>query len=308
MENSRLISTVIGLAVVIIVIATVLSPTILDSSKSFSSIEQNESPSEYYAYSTGAVTVEHTKGEYPSLNGVSYDTLMQQNLNKVYVIQSDAFYIGFGYSSANSATWSNILFYDGYFHVEDQSDYTMIVAADGSYTFTAGSVVRTGTVSWILYPVLTSDQADYAYYSSLSSKPVWVDRDAKLIALASSATTSTTEDDAAYYAVASGTYDDLDLTLCKRTPATGSNPTFTTGLTGTATIGYGDSSDLAVELTSAQFTYGGATYDFGRIFVPLEYHVVTSSDDAQYSLLQAIPLFVVIAVLIGAVSLIIRRD
>ena len=318
MEN-KIIAGIVGVAICIILAAGVLVPAVINAADTVE-------PTTKYNIGTKQTFKEMTADDVFTLDCVysgsgrtdtwklNGETILNENLSVLawnWAIVSDSFFVqAFAPSNSNSATVNSIttdgstnagmgtLYYLGADASHPVRNYTWEFTDEDTITFTAittnsddstSTFTKTYDVSWC-YVACTID--DGAYLSAQVTTSEYYDLlNRKDVILAGNYTTGAL--DTGYY------YKDGQLTIL--------NTSYTGTVNFTQSLSSG-TTDIYDTTVSVSVTDGNDTESFSpyRALVPYEVHG-HASGGAMYTLINVIPIFVIIAILLAAAAFFVSR-
>ncbi len=279
MKLENIPGMVVGIIVAILIISVVAIP-IIDSMPSYSyDYADNEQISDRLAYETDpTIEIEVLDASTRSLK-VDSTTITYASS---FTIMSADFAIG-------AATSSTSLFF-----FTEQSNTTLatgdkISVTNGAWTFTPTSgSTQSGQIDWILYP---SENGDWAKYNNINAK---VSADTTIYVAGGAAGTT---------GVAEGTANDGFTQLF----------VYPSGSTMTVTLnktpiegGLSYNVDAIGGISSVNGSNSNTGTVNGVIFAPIKYKI--EADDATSTIIDIIPILLVVSVLMGVVALFINRS
>lgn len=150
----------------------------------------------------------------------------------------------------------------------------------------------------------TSNQGDYGYFDVKSNAPLYINDDSNLMGI-NLTITATASDDTTIKVLmyCRGTYDDMEIIACQNIgtalPIDPSNVSITPIV---ATAQDNDSLKITSSLITATITVDGKTYVGERnlfLFAPIEYKTISDNDSIIITLLQLVPVLLIVALVLG---------
>lgn len=295
MNIDKSVFGVLSILVAIIVVATVAIPVIEDSSKEIKTTQNNVSERYMMSESTvGEITIEATKtagtfiinGESKTINAGDYADfwcVLTNNLFvRLYSTSSWVTFDGLPVSSTNLGTTGKVVI---------NSEGWTVTVPSGS-----GAGTYTGTYDWICYP---NEKGNYGLYR-YSVSAAYVDNDATVFAIKESPNVS--EGVMTIPTVIwSGSIDGGDNTKIAwdRT----NNQTLDVSSSTDVYIKYSEKGEISTKMSSVTVEYGDNSATISTVIIPIEYHVITENDSAMISILQIVPLLLLIVPVMMAVRM-----
>lgn len=288
MELNKIPILVVGLVVAILIVTVVAIPIIEDSSKEVRSTVQNTAQ-KYYATSSGdlsedlTITLESVSNY--KINGESYDL----SLNNVVIITD------------TGDIW--VIYANNYNLYQKSDNYAQrSLGIGGSTTFytdgtykatTSAGVEYTGTFSNVIYP---SNDGDLGYFINST-------------AYANDAS------DVIFFSITNASYGAMFAIKYK---ATGEEvekivSPFSNGAEVTLTnaaISYNSTDETIADNAINGLTYkvGDTSYTLRAFIAPLEYKTITNNDSAVISIINIIPIVLIVSMLVSIVGMIFVRS
>lgn len=291
----KMTNIVIGVVIMIIITVVVAIPIFNDLSTSMVDVDQNTA----YRYAVMNADEDLTLGFSDgviAINGtVPDDPANTDATTYLYVITDTA--IVRGAWVTGTQTWGTSWFVSSASVTPENFSGTFITTgtitfSNGTMTYAVGGDSVTETYTYLMMP---DDNGDYGAYSA-SELPVYVDDDSEIYIMSSYNN---------YAFVVDGTLDDLECEFALYGySGSGGSADVTDQITATATYSktqYGVSNELTA-ITVNGFSTSITSYE--EIFVPLEYKTLTTNSGAIYTMINVIPLLLIVAIiimLIGAV-------
>lgn len=294
MNINKSVFGVLSILVAVIVVATVAIPVIEDSSKEIRTSQNNVAEKYMMTESTtGEFTIEATEttgtyiinGESKTFNTDDYSNFYCVLTNNLFVrLNSTSSYLyfeGLQYSVANLGTAGKVTI---------NSDGWTVYIPQGSAAGTYN-----GTYDWICYP---NEKGNYGLYRFTGN--VYVDNDAMVFAISENnlITDGTLKNPSVIW---SGSINGGDNTKYAWNTTT-SPPTDVTDATEIY-IEYTEKGELSTKLNRVVNKYGDNSVGIATTIIPIEYHVITENDSAMISILQIVPLLLLIVPVMMAVRM-----
>ena len=288
MELNKIPILVVGLVVAILIVTVVAIPIIEDSSKEVRSTVQNTAQ-KYYATSSGdlsedlTITLESVSNY--KINGESYDL----SLNNIVII-TDTGDIWVIYANNYNLYQKN----DNYAQRSLGIGGSTTFYTDGTYKATTSAGVEyTGTFSNVIYP---SNDGDLGYFINST-------------AYANDAS------DVIFFSITNASYGAMFAIKYK---ATGEEvekivSPFSNGAEVTLTnaaISYNSTDETIADNAINGLTYkvGDTSYTLRAFIAPLEYKTITNNDSAVISIINIIPIVLIVSMLVSIVGMIFVRS
>lgn len=284
--NNKLVVTIIGVAVMIIICASVLVPVIQDSKEQITTVGHNEDGAYTVSTKNVPITFSYSDEGY-TLNGKLIEA--DYSLGSQMCIITDKFV-----AATNPINSSKVIYlaYEGHAFVTP----TSIHCENGKLTYTVSGADTTVDVnySWIAYP---SNDGDYMYAGNLAD--VYIDKKSEIIlgflgpSVNGESSLSTT------YA-GKGAIDAL-IPLCYSgdtyalTAPAAIQSTYETGLP------YELSPAIGLSVESSGVVYSALTCN---VYVPIDYHYQSESDKSTGNLIGVIPVLILVGIMISALGII----
>lgn len=293
MNIDKSVFGVLSILVAVIIVATVAIPIVEDSSKEIRTSQNNVAEKYMMAESTtGEITIEATattgtfliNGESKTFSEGDYsDFYCVLTNNLIVILNSTTSYVYFEGLSAGS--------------MDLRTTGKVTINNDGWTVFSGiTSNTYTGTYEWVCYP---NDNGNYGLYRFTGN--TYVDNDAMVFALkevVSSSTEGTMTNPAVIW---SGSINGGDNTKYAWNSKT-SPPTDVTDATETY-IKYTEKGEISTKISGVVCKYGDNTTGIATVIIPIEYHVITENDSAMISILQIVPLLLLIVPVMMAVRM-----
>lgn len=282
MNIDKSVFGVLSILVAVIVVATVAIPVIEDSSKDIHSTVQNTTQ-KYYATSSGdlsedlTITLESTNSY--TINGESYDL----NINSIVMITD------------TGDMW--VIYGNNYNLYQKNSSYIQrSLGIGGSTTFytdgtykatTSAGVEYTGTFGNVIYP---SNDGDLGYFLNSTA---YADDASDIIFFSISGSNG------AMFAIEyKATGEEVEKIVSPF--ASGAEVTLSD-----AAISYNSTDETIADNAINGLTYkvGDTSYTVSSFIAPLEYKTITENDSAMISILQIVPLLLLIVPVMMAVRM-----
>lgn len=295
MNIDKSVFGVLSILVAVIVVATVAIPVIEDSSKEIKTTQNNVSERYMMSESTvGEITIEATEtagtfiinGESKTINAGDYSDfwcVLTNNLFvRLYSTSSWVTFDGLPVSFTNLGTTGKVVI---------NSEGWTVTVPSGS-----GAGTYTGTYDWICYP---NEKGNYGLYR-YSVNGAYVDNDATVFAIKESPNAS--EGVMTIPSVIwSGSIDGGDNTKIAwdRT----NNQTLDVSSSTNVYIKYSEKGEISTKMSSVTVEYGDNSATISTVIIPIEYHVITENDSAMISILQIVPLLLLIVPVMMAIRM-----
>lgn len=278
MELSKIPAVIVGMVVAIIIVTVVAIPIIDNLPATNYTYADNENVGIKLAYEESP-TVEII------LTDASTKTLTIDGTEITYPASMSILSDAFGIGAASAGT--NLYFYSGT-NLVLMATGDKISVDNGAWTFTpASGSTQTGQIDWILYPDNAGTWSKYNQNAKISS-------DTRIYVYGGTAP---------MVGVAEGTVNG-DFSLCFSNPA---------GSTMTVTInkvaiegGLSYNADCINGISATNASTGATTTSNGSIYAPIQYKVAV--DSQIDTIIDIIPLLLVVSILMGAVALIASRQ
>lgn len=286
MELNKIPTLVVGLVVAILIVTVVAIPIIDDASKDIHSTVQNTTQ-KYYATSSGdlsedlTITLESTN-KY-TINGESYDYI-----NNIVIITD------------TGDMW--VIYGDNYNLYQKSGNYaqrSLLVGGsttfytDGTYKATTSSGTEyTGTFGNVIYP---SKDGDLGYFLNTTA---YVDDASDVIFF------SITASNGAMFAIEyKATGEEVEKIVSPY--ASGTEVTLTD-----AAISYNSTDETIADNAINGLTYkvGDTSYTLRSFIAPLNYKTITNNDSAVISIINIIPIVLIVSMLVSIVGMIFVRS
>lgn len=282
MELSKIPTLVVGLIVAILIVTVVAIPIISDSTQYVQSTAQNADARYMLSSSSDeAITLEFANNSY-KINGIEYENVDNYQIKAF----SNAFFLTFN-ANGSSATINDGTHYSIY-------NVTKLEYDPSSSTATAyhgGSSTAYTDVEQLFY---LHPRGDYAYFASAEN--IHISNDSEWFALISA------------YSADNGTAWGIDKYVGKTKstympgfviPSSGTGSAAT--LSYTLTFDQVDSKHFditgATDVTANSLTFSGIKYA-----VPVDYLEISTTDNATISIINIIPLLLIVSMIIAIVS------
>lgn len=282
MELNRIPTLVVGLIVAILIVTVVAIPIIDDASKTIYSTEQNTNAQ--YSMTTGEkLTITGTAPSY-TLNGVTLDTY-----NGYYLIVSDTIFISEGTAQ------TIIIDTENNNRIQTPSEVTF-TAENGTWSYTYNSTTKTGSYTFLFYPnpegefglytqggYMSQGDTGYIICPTGGSDPNY--RPCFIAEIKDKAVTSILSDP---FILATGnaiTPIDLD--------------------TSAITLDVDASKDLELSDwygSNTRVSYNGSSQAVINLMLPIHYKILTEDDSAILSIIDVIPILLIVSLLISIVG------
>lgn len=293
------IKQIITATVAVILICLVAIP-LVDASTETVKTSMNNVAEKYMMTesTTGEITIEATEttGTY-IINGES-KTFSTNDYDNFWCILTDNLFVRL-YSTGS---W---MYFEGLpVGLADLGTTGKVVINSEGWTVTipsgTGAGTYTGTYDWICYP---NENGNYGLYRFTGN--TYVDNDAIIFAINESATVS--ESVMTLPAVIwSGSIDGGDSTKYAWNHLT-SPPTDVTSSTDVY-IEYSEKGEISTKMTNVAIKYGDNSSYMATTIIPIEYHVITENDSTIRTILQLVPVMLIISLVLGIGYTIARRD
>lgn len=279
MEIKTTISAVVAAIVCVVIVVTVAIPIISDVSSDIRAVDHNNVTRFLMVDDGGDVdlVIEKVESGVYTLNG----ELIEDTPNYWCIVTDKTFFRCDSIYKTMLIEGSN----------KTPANGATLAFNDGIWTYTNGDTVLTGKYNWLLYP---DPNGDYAYFYNTD---VWVDRDATVYSYREYQTSTEGEQCPIIYT--SGSINDGFTTN-----AYYSN----TAVDATVEFISTETSDYA-NLGNLQVTYGSNTpTELGPIIAPWVYHVDNGISDGMKSIVNIIPLLMIVGIITAVVAAFIRRS
>lgn len=150
----------------------------------------------------------------------------------------------------------------------------------------------------------TSNQGDYGYFNVSSSAPLYINKDSILMGV-SMTITATAGDNTTIKATAycRGTYDNMQVVACQNNETSMPiDPSMVSITPIVATEQENDSLKITSNLITATINIDGKSYVGERsllLFAPIEYKTISDNDSIIITLLQLVPVLLIVALVLG---------
>lgn len=295
------IKQIITATVAVILICLVAIPLVDASSETVKTSMNNVAEKYMMSESTtGEITIEATEtagtfiinGESktftPGEYGDGFWCILTNNLFvRLYSTASWVLFDGLPVSTTNLGTTGK---------VEINNEGWTVTIPSGS----SGAGTYTGTYDWICYP---NEKGNYGLYRF--SGNMYVDNDSTVFAIKESAsfTNSVMTTPAVIW---SGSIDGGDNTKIAWNRS-GSQITDVSSSTDVY-IKYAEKGEVSTKISGVTVEYGDNSTSISTVIVPIEYHVITENDSTIRTILQLVPVMLIVSLVLGIGYTIARRD
>lgn len=297
MNIDKSVFGVLSILVAVIVVATVAIPVIEDSSKEIRTSQNNVSEKYMMSESTtGDITIEATEtagtfiinGESKTFISGDYGggfwCILTNNLFvRLYSTSSWVLFDGLPASSTNLGTTGKVEI--------NNKGWTVTIPSGSS-----GAGTYTGTYDWICYP---NEKGNYGLYRF--SGNMYVDNDSTVFAIKESRNTGSDGAMTTPAVIWSGSIDGGDNTKIawNRT----SDQVIDVSSSTDVHIQYSEKGEVSTKISGVTVEYGDNSASIATVIIPIEYHVITENDSAMISILQIVPLLLLIVPVMMAVRM-----
>lgn len=293
------IKQIITATVAVILICLVAIPLVDASTETVKTSMNNVSEKYMMSESTiGDITIEATatagtfiiNGESKTFAAGSdsdFWCILTNNLFlRLYSTGSYTYFDGLKVGSANLGTTGKVV-------INSEGWTATIPSGSGAGTYT-------GTYDWICYP---NDKGNYGLYRFGSN--MFVNNDAIVFAVKENSTL--TEDVMTIPGtIWSGSIDGGDNTKIAWNNKV-SPPTDLTSSTNVH-ISYSEKGEISTKMSGVTVEYGDNSASIATIIIPIEYHVITENDSTIRTILQLVPVMLIVSLVLGIGYTIARRD
>lgn len=292
MNIDKSVFGVLSILVAVIVVATVAIPIVEDSSKDIRTSSNNTTQRYMAADNTDVeIALNDDKSAY-LING--YSAPLEYGI--IYYVSDDIICF---YGKASTTSPSLSILTSSAFYTIDK-----VVVSGGTCTGydSAGEVAMTIPSTGTQYAI--SESGTYGFFTPTTSTPLIVNKDSIIFGLVTKNLTSTSESSIAFRGFYKGTIDNLTLVAASDTA------TIDTANVTSSQLLYTDLGNDSYQITNRSLTItatvSGEEYTGAgplTIFAPIEYKIITQNDSAMISLLQIVPLLLLIVPVMMAIRM-----
>lgn len=288
MEIGKIPALVVGLVVAILIITVVAIPIIDDIKGTVSTPNDNEGMRYSVAKFDDDLRIEYVSSGNFLVNGQTI-AITGDEYGRAYCIMSDTMIIicsqnsgTINYPGCDAATKS----------FKSAGDY--IEWSNGTWTLSIQGATTTGPYSWLLYP---DDDGIYGFWRSYNTG-IYLDHNATIYYSSNVATIA--DDSTTVTAPAIIGKISADGSTYKAFAYTTTAQDLTADTSVALTIK--ESGDLADNIRGVAVTYGGTTTYATNFIAPLEYHTLDSNQSTIRSIIDVIPILLIVSLLIAIIG------
>lgn len=299
MELSKVPTLVVGLIVAILIVTVVAIPIIEDSNHYVRSYENNSTQRFLVSDINSTIDIKPNESGIYTVNGL----VIPQAYMNIFVATDDM--ICFYGNSTITAQNIMVMCTDGLYNAHHLN------ISDGTWSAYSSSneVVISKPVVGKIYCL--SESGDYGYFNPNSSNPLFVNNDSNLMAITYSLEMVSGDETLKIQLYCRGTFNNLEVAAgFNVTSSSALDPSLITLSPINSEVQENDSVKISNATTTATLNLNGKTYTGQRnmaLFAPIEYKAISTNDSAVISIINIIPILLIVSMLITIVGTVFVR-